>query len=42
MNYVDIINDGAIAGGSLAVFILETEGIIEEKELWEEKRWQNS
>lgn len=32
-----IINDGAVAGRSLAVFFLETEGIIEEKEFWEEK-----
>lgn len=42
MNYVSIINDGAVAGKSLAVFILETEGSIEEKESWEDKWCQKS
>ena len=32
-----VINDEAVAGRSLVTFILETEGSIEEKELWEEK-----
>lgn len=30
-----IINDGAVAGRSLAVFILETEGSIEEKKIFD-------
>lgn len=30
-------NDGAVAGRSLVMFILETEGSIEEKDLWEEQ-----
>lgn len=42
MNYVGIINDGAVAGKSLAVFILETERSIEVKELWEDKQCQTS
>lgn len=37
MNYVGVVNDGAVAGRSLVMFILETEGSIEEKELWEAK-----
>lgn len=32
-----VINDGALAGRSLVMLILETEGSNEEKELWEEK-----
>lgn len=31
MNYMGIINDGAVAGRSLAVFILEKEGSIKKK-----------
>lgn len=42
MNYVGIISDGAVAGRSLAMFILETERRIEEKELWEDKQCQKS
>lgn len=42
MGYVGIINDGVIAGRSLAVFILENEGSIEENELWEDTQCQKS
>lgn len=35
MNYTVIINDGAVAGRSLAVFILENEGSIEKKKTFD-------
>lgn len=37
MNYVGVINDGAVAGRRLVMFILGAEGSIEEEELWEEE-----